>query len=131
MQHNNLYNDNSKSYTNSVPISNVSNAYQFYSWIYKYLIVSILTFICVSIKQGTRPLNGKSNTKVEQKHPLTSSCSSLESTYSSSSVGYTSKPVSINSVSHFKFYLFNINILYKSSYYSNIFTFVDIRVDIY
>lgn len=67
------------------------------NFIYEY--TDILTN--VSIKQGTRPLNGKSNIKVEQKHPLTSSCSSLESTYSSSSASYTSKPVSINPVSHF------------------------------
>lgn len=58
-------------------------------------------------------INGKPYAKLEQKLPLTSSCSSLESTYSSSSASYTYKPKSKNVVS-FIFYLFcySIYILY-------------------
>lgn len=44
-------------------------------------------------------INGKSYSK-QQKLPPTSSCSSLESIYSSSSAGYTSKST-LNSVSFF------------------------------
>ncbi|XP_025412792.1 tudor domain-containing protein 7-like isoform X2 [Sipha flava] len=58
----------------------------------------------VPTTNGIHPLNinGKSDPKLDQKLPLTSSCSSLESTYSSSSTGYTSKSTTLNSPDKFQ-----------------------------
>lgn len=59
-------------------------------------------FNTLFIKVTTYPLNGQSFNNQEKHFPLTSSCSSLESAYSSSSTGYTYNfPVSKNSVSLF------------------------------
>lgn len=71
---------------------NFTNMYIFQVIIYFYLFNKV-----------KYPLNGKSYSKPQQKLPHTSSSSSLESTYSSSSASYSSKPTSINPVSNLNY----------------------------